>query len=181
MKTLLTQLCRAMLIIAGAMTPCVAILAQDRDAPPVPTGECRPMAAADGGAANNTPPGAEPTTLTGFWELTLWPSEEPSAAPVSVGTLLLEPHPEYPGSVRGSLRRSQDGHDLRAWVAGDLTDNVFLLDESEDGLAMSAVWEGDGSAAACGPGIRGFRRTVESSPSAGQRWYFQLRRSTQLR
>ena len=62
-----------------------------------------------------------PQQLYGLWQLALWTEEGQEAAPVSRGALLFERHPEYPGSVRGDLRRSGPGPDLLARVSGDVT------------------------------------------------------------
>ena len=78
--------------------------------------------------------------LHGLWRLVLWPEGGSESAPASTGAMLFGPHPEYPGSVRGRLRRSGPGADLEAEVAGDVGDDgEFNLDESADGRAMD-VW-----------------------------------------
>ncbi|WP_382322963.1 hypothetical protein ACFJI0_26575 [Hydrogenophaga sp. UC242_53] len=77
-----------------------------------------------------------PSQLYGLWQLVLWPQEGGSeAAPASTGALLFERHPEYPDSVRGSLKRSTAGNDRQAVVSGDVMDGEFNLDESADGVA----------------------------------------------
>jgi hypothetical protein len=102
-----------------------------------------------------------PAQLSGLWELTLWPESPRETQVVSEGALLLEPHPDYAGSVRGDLKRSSAGNDLQAVVSGDVTEGSFHLDESEDGERMSAVW--DGTAQDCAGRIRitGLRRPAE--------------------
>ena len=120
----------------------------------------------------------QPVHLYGLWHIRLWPEGTPepaadSAAP-SVGALLFERHPEYPGSVRGELRRSANGHNLTAQVSGDVTDGVFNLDESEDGQRISAVWVGDPQD--CGRSIRGTRRPAEGRPAAETTLQFHLRK-----
>src|SRR5690606_33728772 len=94
---------------------------------------------------------------------------------VSEGTVLLEPHPEYAGSVRGKLRRSGAGQELQAVVSGDVTEGNFHLDESEDGQRMSAVW--DGTAQDCAGRIRitGLRRPAEGG-AGGPVLRFRLQR-----
>ena len=101
----------------------------------------------------------DPARLLGLWQLALWLPDGSEAAPVSTGALLFERHPDYPGSVRGNLKRSTEGHDVLALVAGDVSDGVFNLDESTDGVAMDAVWSG--TPQDCGQVIRGTRRPAE--------------------
>ena len=103
------------------------------------------------------------TQLYGLWHLTLWPQEGGSEArPASSGALLFERHPEYPDSVRGSLKRSTAGNDRQALVSGDVSNgNEFNLDESADGVSMDAVWEGTVTASGCGQELRGVRRPAE--------------------
>jgi hypothetical protein len=106
-----------------------------------------------------------PTDLYGLWHLVLWPEGGSESAPVSTGVLLFGPHPEYPGSVRGRLRRSGPGADLEAEVAGDVGDDgEFSLDESADGVTMDAVWTGQPGE--CGRTVRGLRQLASSGRSA---------------
>lgn len=103
-----------------------------------------------------------PAQLYGLWQLVLWSQEGGSeAAPASTGALLFERHPEYPGSVRGSLKRSTAGNDRQALVSGDVTQGEFNLDESADGVNMDAVWEGNVTPTGCGQELRGIRRSAE--------------------
>lgn len=113
-----------------------------------------------------------PQQLYGLWQLSLWPEEGQVAAPVSRGALLFERHPEYPGSVRGDLRRSGPGPDLLARVSGDVTQGEFNLDESADGQRMDAVWTGEPED--CGRSIRGIRRPAEGRPETGPVMRFHL-------
>jgi hypothetical protein len=103
-----------------------------------------------------------PAQLYGLWQLVLWPQDGGSeATPASTGALLFERHPDYPGSVRGSLKRSTPGNDRQALVSGDVTSGEFNLDESADGVTMDAVWEGNVTASGCGQELRGIRRPAE--------------------
>jgi len=113
-------------------------------------------------SACSVPDHLPPARLSGVWELSLWPPGARAEQAVSQGALLLEPHPDYAGSVRGDLKRSSAGNDVQAVVSGDVTEGSFHLDESEDGERMAAVW--DGTAQDCGGRIRitGLRR-----PAAG--------------
>lgn len=113
-----------------------------------------------------------PQQLYGLWQLVLWSEEGQEAAPVSRGALLFERHPEYPGSVRGDLRRSGAGPDLHARVSGDVTQGEFNLDESADGQRMDAVWTGEPQD--CGRSIRGTRRPAEGRSETGPVLRFHL-------
>ena len=66
-------------------------------------------------------------------------------------TLLLERHPELTGSVRGAVNRGGS----RALVAGDVDDGEFTLEESVDGVHISAAWSGTVTDGSCGNEIRG--------------------------
>lgn len=114
--------------------------------------------------------------LHGLWRLILWPEGGSESDPASTGAMLFGPHPEYPGSVRGRLRRSGPGADLEAEVAGDVGDDgEFNLDESADGVAMDAIWVGQPMD--CGRSIRGLRRPAEARPDTGPALQFLLQRS----
>ena len=114
-------------------------------------------------AACDTSGDIAPAQLYGLWQLMLWPQDGRSneATPTSTGALLFERHPEYPGSVRGSLKLSSAGNDLQALVSGDVTQGEFNLDESADGVNMDAVWEGNVVPGGCGQELRGVRRSAE--------------------
>lgn len=119
-----------------------------------------------------------PSQLYGLWQLTLWPQEGGSeAAPASTGALLFERHPEYPGSVRGNLKRSTAGNDRQALVSGDVTDGEFNLDESADGVNMDAVWEGNVTPASCAQELRGIRRPAQGRTGEGPVMNFVLKKA----
>lgn len=116
-----------------------------------------------------------PADLLGLWRLILWPEGGNESAPISTGALLFVPHPDYPGSVRGRLRRSGPGADLEAEVSGDVGDDgEFNLDESADGVTMDAVWTG--LPGDCGRTVRGIRRPAEGRSDGGPVLQFLLRR-----
>lgn len=116
-----------------------------------------------------------PTHLYGLWQLTLWPDGGSESQPVSSGAMLFERHPEYPGSVRGHLKRTAPGNDLQAQVSGDVLDGEFNLDESADGVNMDAVWTG--TPEACGRVIRGDRRPAEGRPASEPTLNFKLQKT----
>jgi hypothetical protein len=116
-----------------------------------------------------------PPQLYGLWQISLWPEGGNESAPVSTGALLFERHPEYPGSVRGNLKRSTAGNDQQALVSGDVLDGEFNLDESADGVNMDAVWVGQPQD--CGQAIRGVRFPAEGRPASEVKLNFALRKS----
>ena len=81
--------------------------------------------------------------------LGLWRAEFEGQA--QGATLLLEKHPELAESVRGGINR--DGE--RGEVAGDVDDGEFTLEESANGINISATWLGDVVEGSCGREIRG--------------------------
>ncbi len=126
-----------------------------------------------------TPPGdMAPAQLYGLWQLVLWPQDGGTEArPASTGAMLFERHPEYPGSVRGSLKRSTPGNDRQALVSGDVTSGEFNLDESADGVTMDAVWEGNVTPSGCAQELRGIRRPAEGSPLGEPTMNFVLKKT----
>ena len=92
-----------------------------------------------------------PELLYGRWEARF--DDAPAAS-----VLRLARHPEYAGSVRGTLARP-GGPGADAQVAGDIDDaGVLTLDESADGRAIDAVWSADLEPGSCGRSFRGTRR-----------------------
>jgi hypothetical protein len=66
-------------------------------------------------------------------------------------TLLLEQHAQYAQSVSGAINR--DGES--AQLAGDVEEGEFTLEESANGVNISATWLGDVVEGSCGREIRG--------------------------
>lgn len=71
--------------------------------------------------------------------------------PGPAGTLVLEKHPLYRESFRGTIER--DGE--RRALAGDVEDGEFTLEESADGIRIAATWIGEVVEGSCGREIRG--------------------------
>lgn len=134
----------------GAVTLCMALA----------TGGLAPaQAAGDPCAPTDHLP---PARLSGEWQLTLWPLQGSDASPVDRGTVWLERHPEFTGSVRGRLQRGQADAPRTAVVSGDVVDGQFHLEESADGVSMDAVWSGE--PADCARVLQGERRPAEGRP-----------------
>jgi hypothetical protein len=66
-------------------------------------------------------------------------------------TLLLEKHPQWPGSFSGGVNRAS----VQSRISGELEADEFSLEESADGVQVSAVWQGTLLAGSCGKEIRG--------------------------
>jgi hypothetical protein len=161
-------------LMRNAMLPAAALLAA--------LGGARSAAAQTPAAvvvACTQPADMSPTQLYGLWQLVLWPQDGPGseAAPASTGALLFERHPEYPGSVRGSVKRSTPGNDRQALVSGDVTSGEFNLDESADGVNMDAVWEGNVTPGGCGQELRGIRRPAEGRTAGEPVMNFVLKKA----
>lgn len=148
-----------MLVWAGAV--------QAQTSPATPTVACA------------QPQDMDPAQLYGLWLLTLWPEGGSEAAPISRGALLFERHPDYPGSVRGDLRRSGTSQDLLALVSGDVSGGEFNLDESADGVTMDAVWSG--TPQNCGRMVQGTRRPAEGRPAGEPTFHFLLKKTPDWR
>ena len=88
-----------------------------------------------------------------------------------MASVVLYPHPDYEGGVRGTVTRAG----LVAQLAGDIGDNGLLtLDESQDGRAISATWSGDLQAASCGKEFKGLWRNALDDSTRN----FVLRKTT---
>lgn len=81
--------------------------------------------------------------------LGLWRAEFEGAG--HVGTILLEKHPLYTQSLSGTINRGGE----RRPVVGDVEDGEFTLEESADGVRITATWLGEVVEGSCGREIRG--------------------------
>jgi hypothetical protein len=102
--------------------------------------------------------------LHGVWQVEVAGASAP-------WTLHLGPHPEHTGSLRGELVQGQ-----QRWpVVADLDDGEFTLEESRDGLQISATWLGTPTTGHCGRLIEGQR--FEKDPT-GQNFRLLLTQNT---
>ncbi len=83
-------------------------------------------------------------------------------------TLLLEQHPELKESVRGAINRNGE----RAEIAGDVDDGDVTLEESANGVNISATWLGTMEEGSCGRTIKGTWQGTNDAQARG----FVLRR-----
>lgn len=86
-------------------------------------------------------------------------------------TLALAPHPEYAGSLKGSLSRGAERH----LVVADWDDDTLTMEESTDGQRIDATWQATTSAGQCGREFRGQRFTGAEAGADARR--FRMRRA----
>jgi hypothetical protein len=99
--------------------------------------------------------------LVGTWRVAL-------AGQAMPWTLLLRPHPEHEGSLRGTLMQSPQ----HFAVVADMEDGEFTMEESHDGQRIAATWLGQLQAGSCGRIIAGERQdgTTGQAPQRFQMW-----------
>jgi len=134
---------RAVLLVAIAQTACAVAVAQHNETQAIPTA-CPPA------------PEVAQRHLLGLWRAEF-------EGLTQGATLLLERHPEHFGSVRGAINRNGE----RAEVAGDVEDGEFVLEESVNGVNISATWLGDVVKGSCGREIRGTWQAEGSQRAIG--------------
>ncbi|MBI5276887.1 MAG: hypothetical protein HY854_10540 [Burkholderiales bacterium] len=104
---------------------------------------CCALAAGTASAACPQPVDMRHDHMLGMWEARIGGGND--------ATLHLQRHPEYPGSFTGTVERKGQ----RARVAGDIIKGEFTLEESVDGVKISAHWIGDVVDGSCGREVRG--------------------------
>lgn len=81
-------------------------------------------------------------------------------------TILFERHPEHADSLRGAMKPLADIHSPAptgtVWLSGDLEDGELILDESDNGQRISAVWVAHPTVNGCGKVFKGNRRLADS-------------------
>lgn len=94
-----------------------------------------------------------PTQLQGEWTASL-------AGQDNAARLLLGPHPEWQGMVKGEAVRAASRHAM----VGDVDNGSVTLEESANGTNISATWWGDVTEGSCGREIRGHYQQGEDAP-----------------
>ncbi len=95
--------------------------------------------------------------MTGRWHAIFGGSGNGSSTGTSaadaIGDALIElgPHPDYQGSLQGSVMRGGATSPL----AGDIEDGELLLEESANGTNITATWTGRVLDGSCGQTIEG--------------------------
>lgn len=85
-------------------------------------------------------------------------------------TLLLAPHPEYEGSLKGQLDRGTERH----LVVADWDDEALTMEESRDGQRIDATWQATATPGRCGHEFQGLRFTGSEPDASARR--FRMRR-----
>jgi hypothetical protein len=127
------------------------------------------------GFAQTKPTPVCPTTQTiqakdlyGQWTVEF--NAPPGGLPAKA-TLALQQHAEYTESLAGTLLRDLSaapggvvpGHSPRAQVVGDLEGALLMLDESSNGINLTASWDGKVVDGSCGQTIQGVWKDLSSS------------------
>ena len=75
--------------------------------------------------------------------------------------LVLGPHPEWRGMVKGMIERAGSSHPM----VGDLNNGTITLEESADGTRITGTWLGEATPGSCGHEIRGsFQASENDAP-----------------
>ena len=107
-----------------------------------------------GVAASGACPSAaeiEPALLQGRWQIE-WTDGERQRGQAP-WLLTLGPHPEYAGSLKGTLVQGERQH----LVVADWDDETLTMEESEDGVRIAATWQASASPGRCGRELHGQR------------------------
>jgi ABC-type nitrate/sulfonate/bicarbonate transport system substrate-binding protein len=111
--------------------------------------------ASQGAAACPAAADLTPAHLWGLWRVSF---DGGGSAPATA-TVLFEKHPERTESVRGAVNRDS----VQSLLAGDVDDGVLALDESDDGLQISATWSGNVVPISCGKEFTGLWRRAKDN------------------
>lgn len=104
----------------------------------------------------------EPAMLHGHWQIE-WTDGERQRGQAP-WRLTLGPHPEYTGSLKGTLEQGGRTH----LVVADWDDETLTMEESEDGVRIAATWQASASPGRCGRELRG-QRWRDGAPEEGVR------------
>ncbi|QXZ08983.1 hypothetical protein KUF54_13155 [Comamonas sp. Y33R10-2] len=74
--------------------------------------------------------------------------------------IVLGPHPEWRGNVKGSISRPASTHPM----VGDVNQNSVTLEESADGSRITGTWLGEVQTGSCGTEIHGDYLAGEDAP-----------------
>ena len=104
----------------------------------------------------------EPSMLQGRWQIEWTDGERVRGQ--APWLLTLGPHPEYAGSLKGTLVQGERRH----LVVADWDDEALTMEESEDGVRIAATWQASASPGRCGRELRG-QRWRDGAPEEGAR------------
>ncbi len=105
-----------------------------------------------------------PAMLVGTWRID-W-SDGARQRGEAPWMLELALHPEYEGSLKGHLRRGDERH----LVVADWDDEALTMEESADGLRISATWQATATEGLCGREFRGLRFTGSEPDALARRF-----------
>ncbi|GEQ74678.1 hypothetical protein CTTA_1683 [Comamonas testosteroni] len=91
--------------------------------------------------------------LQGEWTGAVVGSEE-------TARMVLGPHPEWAGNVKGSISRPGGSHPM----VGDVNEGTVTLEESADGSRITGTWLGEVIEGSCGTEIHGSYQEGENVP-----------------
>ncbi len=92
--------------------------------------------------------------LQGEWTATV--AGQPDAALLQLG-----PHPEWKGTVKGTVERAGTRHAM----VGDVNRGAVTLEESANGINISGTWLGEVSDDSCAREIRGDYQAGDDAPT----------------
>ena len=102
--------------------------------------------------------------LYGAWNVEFFPettapgTRSDAPTPGLMATMVLEKNVEYEDSLSGWLQLGT----AKIFLAGDIDEGNFSLEETDDGSRISAVWDGTLAEGSCGKAITGTRRVGET-------------------
>lgn len=108
------------------------------------------------------PEALQPAQLHGAWRVQF---RQPPPGWPAQAKVRLQAHLAFKDSLAGAIERAPAaGHPTLAALAGDLDEGQLVLDESSDGLRITAVWEGAVVPGSCGREIRGYWKDTRRDP-----------------
>lgn len=109
----------------------------------------------DANTASTCPPGWQMTDkqLQGEWIGSVSGSDEAIR-------MVLGPHPEWEGNVKGRISRPGSTHPM----VGDVNQGTITLEESADGSRITGTWLGEVVEGSCGTEIHGSYLEAEDAP-----------------
>ena len=106
----------------------------------------------------------EPDMLVGTWQVT-W-TDGARQRGETPWTLVLGPHPQYTGSLKGTLSQGSAQH----LVVADWDDETLTMEESVDGQRIAATWQARAVAGQCGRVFQGLRFTGSAPDGSARRF-----------
>lgn len=102
----------------------------------------------------NTPPACPmPAEVVGVHLYGAWQARWDGVA--ETATLTLWRSEDYPDGLRGIIRRGAGAAATEVLVSAEVDQATFAMEESRDGRAISATWNGAFTEQSCGKEIRG--------------------------